>query len=236
MINADSPPPPTLGAVIVAAGSSRRMGFDKLLTPIAGQPLLTHTLKAIAQCPSIAHIVLVIRPDTESEASAIIKEISSAPPITLTYGGAERQDSVRLGIAALPDPCNYILVHDAARPFINESLIQKVFQAAISDGAAVCGYPSRDTLKEVDPHLIDATVLKTIPRERIWAVQTPQIFRRPLIEAAYSYVKAHNIHVTDDTAAVELLNHKVRLVLHDACNIKITTPEDWRIAQILLSS
>jgi 2-C-methyl-D-erythritol 4-phosphate cytidylyltransferase len=226
---------PTVGAVIVAAGSSRRMGFDKLLTTIAGHPLLAHTLKATALCPSINHITLVIRPDSESEASNIIAQIQSPIPITLAYGGTERQDSVRLGIAALPQQCNYVLVHDAARPFINQTLVQKVLQAAIASGAAVCGYPSRDTLKETDSETEEPTVLKTLDRSRIWAVQTPQIFHRPIIEAAYKHVLEHNAHVTDDTAAVELLGHQVRLVLHNGCNIKVTTPEDWHLAQLLLT-
>ncbi len=234
MISPNAPLLPTVGAVIVAAGSSRRMGFDKLLTTIAGQPLLAHTLKATSLCPSISHIVLVIRPDSESEALKIITQIHSPIPITTTFGGAERQDSVRLGIAALPQQCDYVLVHDAARPFINEELVQKVLQAAIVSGAAVCGYPCRDTLKETTPETEDPTVLKTLNRERIWAVQTPQIFHRPIIEAAYRHVLERNAHVTDDTAAVELLGHKVRLVLHNGCNIKVTTPEDWHLAQLLL--
>jgi len=234
MITANTTPSPTTGAVIVAAGSSRRMGFDKLLTPIGEKPLLAHTLKSATLCPSINHIVVVIRPDCEAQVLPIISQLHTSIPITITHGGPERQDSVRLGIAALPHHCNYVLIHDAARPFINESLVQKVLEAAIINGAAVCGHPSRDTLKETDPDAPEPTIFRTLDRSRIWAVQTPQIFHRPLIEAAYQYVHKRNLHVTDDTAAMELLGHKVRLVLHNQCNIKITTPEDWQLAQLLL--
>jgi 2-C-methyl-D-erythritol 4-phosphate cytidylyltransferase len=235
MASEELSPSPVLGAVIVAAGSSRRMGFDKLLTPIARFPLLLHTLRAVVRCRMISHIVLVIRPEIESKVHEILDQLNGLIPITIAHGGEERQDSVRLGIAALPSSCRYVLIHDAARPLINEPLVQKVFQAAVVTGAAVCGYPVRDTLKETDPQSADPMVLRTLDRSRIWAVQTPQIFHRRLIEAAYGYVLEHQLSVTDDTAAVELLGHKVRLVLHDSCNMKITTPEDWRLAEILLA-
>ncbi|MCS7063417.1 MAG: 2-C-methyl-D-erythritol 4-phosphate cytidylyltransferase [Methylacidiphilales bacterium] len=225
-----------LGAVIVAAGSSKRMGFDKLLTPIAGEPLLSHTLKAVTQCPSITSIVVVIRPETQNTIHSILSTIQSPTPILLTHGGAERQDSVRLGITALPPDYPYVLIHDAARPFIDENLVQKVLQAAITCGAAVCGHPSRDTLKEINPDQPPITIHRTLDRSRIWAVQTPQIFYRPLIEKAYDFVHRNNLHVTDDTAAVELLGHPVQIVSHDRCNLKITTPDDWRLAELLLSS
>ncbi|HSI86632.1 MAG: 2-C-methyl-D-erythritol 4-phosphate cytidylyltransferase [Candidatus Methylacidiphilales bacterium] len=216
-----------LSAVVVAAGRSQRMGFDKLLTPLAGKPLLLHTIEHMLLSPLVAEIILVVRPDTEEAVRALVEPLRNGPPITIAYGGAQRQDSVSNGLAACSDDHEYVLIQDAARPFISPEVIEAVFLAAQADGAAVCGYPSVDTLKKVNAEQI---VDKTVDRSEIWAVQTPQIFRKSLLKDAYSAVASAGVTVTDDTAAVELLGKPVRIVRYDGVNFKITTPADWNLA------
>ncbi|PTX99570.1 2-C-methyl-D-erythritol 4-phosphate cytidylyltransferase [Verrucomicrobia bacterium LW23] len=222
-----------LSAVVVAAGRSTRMGFDKLLTPLAGKPLLLHTLERIQQSPLVGEIVLVIRQENEEAVRAVIEPLRNGPPLLLAYGGAQRQDSVSNGLATAGAGYDYVLIQDAARPFITPEVIEAVFLAAQADGAAVCGYPSVDTLKKVNAEQV---VDKTIDRSEIWAVQTPQIFRKSLLTEAYAAVAAAGLTVTDDTAAVEHLGKPVRIVRYDGINFKITTPADWNMAGTCLMS
>lgn len=221
-----------VSAVVVAAGRSQRMGFDKLLTPLAGKPLLVHTLERLQAVSLVSEIILVVRPETEAQVGELFAEAIAAGKIRLAHGGALRQDSVRNGLAATSPDSECVLIHDAARPFVTEELVSTVLAAAKETGAAVCGVPSSDTLKEV---AADGNVTRTLDRSIIWSVQTPQIFRKSLLAEAYDHVAASGAQVTDDTAAVELFGKPVRVVHYPGFNMKVTTPSDWNLAACYLT-
>ncbi len=221
-----------LSAIVVAAGRSQRMGFDKLMTPMLGKPLLAHTLLGMTGSPLVSEIILVIQPDRQKEFETVMASVDTFLPVRYVAGGAERQDSVLAGLEASAASSAYVMIHDAARPFVSSALIEKVLEGAKEIGAAVCGSPASDTLKEMGEA---QQVSQTLDRSKIWTVQTPQIFRRELILEAYQNVKAKGLQVTDDTAAVEQSGHPVKVVHHDGVNFKITTPSDWEMARAYLA-
>src|SRR5579862_3557759 len=154
-----------LSAVVVAAGRSQRMGFDKLLTPLGGRPLLLHTLERLLVTEEI---ILVIRPGSEAEMEATIAPLRDRGNIRLVGGGAQRQDSVQAGLKAVSNSSEYVMVHDAARPFVTKEMIDIVLAAAKLSDAAVCGSPCSDSLKEVGE---DGLVVRTVDRSKLWSVQ-----------------------------------------------------------------
>ena len=220
-----------LSAVVVAAGRSQRMGFDKLLTPLAGQPLLLHTLSRLLHTELPEEIILVIRPGSEAEMAAVIAPLRDQGTIRLVAGGEQRQDSVRAGLKAVTASSEYVLVHDAARPFVTKELIEIVLAAARATGAAVCGFPCTDTLKAVGE---DEMVQRTVDRSTLWQVQTPQIFLTQLLRDSYQAVAKSGGVFTDDTAVVERAGHPVRIVHYPGVNFKVTTPTDWTLAEAYL--
>src|SRR5260221_5169751 len=212
-----------LSAVVVAAGRSQRMGFDKLLTPLGGRPLLLHTLERLQRTEVPAEIILVVRPGSEAEMEAVVAPLRDQGAIRLVPGGVQRQDSVQAGLQAVAATSDYVLVHDAARPFVTKELIDVVLAAAKLSDAAVCGAPCSDSLKEVAE---DGLVLQTVDRSKLWTVQTPQIFRTQLLRDAYKAALKSGETFTDDTAVVEKMGHPVRIALYNGINFKITTPAD----------
>jgi len=221
----------SLSAVVVAAGRSQRMGFDKLLTPLAGRPLLLHTLDRLFRTEAPSEIVLVVRPDSESEMHTLVAPLGRNDSIRIVPGGAQRQDSVQNGLQAVSAESEFVMVHDAARPFVTKELIDTVLAAAKLSGAAVCGAPCSDSLKEVGE---DGLVTRTVDRSQLWTVQTPQIFRTQLLRDAYRGALATGATYTDDTAVVEAMGHPVRIVLYHGVNLKVTTPIDWKVAEAFL--
>ena len=219
-------------AVILAAGLGKRMqaGHNKQFIEICGQSVLTHTLTVFAQIPEIAKIILVVRAGEEDTCRNMIPEIAESKTV-LAIGGKERQDSVHNGIRAITWECEYILIHDGARPLVTEEVIRRTLLAAQNSGAAICAVPVKDTIKQADS---DGNVLATIPRESLWAVQTPQVFRADLIRRAYENAYVHNHYGTDDASLVEYLGEKIKIVTGDYENIKITTPEDIPTAEQIL--
>lgn len=219
-------------AVILAAGLGKRMqaGHNKQFIEICGQSVLTHTLTVFAQIPEIAKIVLVVRAGEEDTCRNMIPEIAESKTV-LAIGGKERQDSVHNGIRAITWECEYILIHDGARPLVTEEVIRRTLLAAQNSGAAICAVPVKDTIKQADS---DGNVLATIPRESLWAVQTPQVFRADLIRRAYENAYVHNHYGTDDASLVEYLGEEIKIVTGDYENIKITTPEDIPTAEQIL--
>jgi 2-C-methyl-D-erythritol 4-phosphate cytidylyltransferase len=222
----------SLSAVVVAAGRSQRMGFDKLLTPLAGRPLLLHTLERLFLTDAPREIVLVVRPGSEAEMERVIAPLGRQGSVRLVAGGAQRQDSVWNGLQAVSADSEFVMVHDAARPFVTRELIDTVLAAAKISGAAVCGAPCSDSLKEVGE---DGLVTRTVDRARLWTVQTPQIFRTRLLLDAYRGALATGATFTDDTAVVEAMGHPVRIALYHGINLKVTTPTDWKVAEIFLT-
>ena len=223
-----------LAVVLAAAGSSRRLGFDKLFTPVLGKTIFQTCLERIMASPRVQQIVIVSGPDNEPTIARLLPpEAQRSIPIQIVPGGAERQDSVRAGLAAVDPALGYVMIQDAARPFVTPELIEKVFAAAKAHGAAVCGQPSIDTLKHVtEADAADGTraVVQTLDRALIWGVQTPQIFSRQLLLDAYAAVAAAGQQVTDDTAAVEAFGKPVVIVPNNDLNLKVTRKTDWEIA------
>jgi 2-C-methyl-D-erythritol 4-phosphate cytidylyltransferase len=207
------------------------MGFDKLLTPLGGRPLLLHTLERLLATEVPREIILVIRPGSQKEMEAVIAPLLDRGNIRLVDGGAQRQDSVQAGLSVVSDSSDYVMVHDAARPFVTKELIDTVLAAAKLSDAAVCGAPCSDSLKEVGE---DGLVIQSLDRSKLWTVQTPQIFRTKLLRDCYLAALKSGEIFTDDTAVVEKMGHPVRIVLYHGNNLKVTTPADWTLAEALL--
>ena len=223
-------------AVIVAAGQSKRFGRDKLWLRLDGLPVVAHTLHAFLRCRFLHHVVLVVNAKRRERFARLLRTprfAKHSSRITITVGGAERQDSVWHGIQACPPRTTIIAIHDAARPCVTPALIHRTIAAAKKYGAAIAAAPIADTIKE---STADGTINRTIPRDQLWGAQTPQTFRADVIRRAYSRVIAQRLRVTDDAAAVELFGHPVRLVSSDSTNLKITRPADLGLAEYRLSA
>ena len=220
-----------LSAIIVAAGDSRRMGFDKLFAAIAGKAVIAHTLRAFERANSVDGIVVVAREDRHDEIKKIVRDENFTKIRSIIRGGKRRQDSVCAGLDHLESAARYVAVHDAARPLITPEQIERVFEQCRAHAAAALAEPINDTLKRADA---DLAVTEALDRHQVYAMQTPQIFQRELIEQAYRAVHAEDISVTDEVSAVERLGGKVVLVVNDDFNFKITYPRDLPLAEFVL--
>ena len=219
-----------LTAIIVAAGSSERMGFDKLFALVSGKPIIAHTIAAFERTSCVDEIILVGRIDSLGELQKIIGQPTKVKQVI--EGGAERSDSVRAGLDHLNPKSDFVAVHDAARPMITPEKITRVFEVCrTSDGAASLAEPINDTLKRAD---VDLAVKESVDRNGIYGMQTPQVFERKLLEEAYRLVAKKNLVVTDEVSAVELLGRKVVLVPNHDFNFKITYPRDLPMAEFVL--
>lgn len=207
------------------------MGFDKIFRPLTTRSALELCLERISAFPRISEIVVVVARERREEAARLISLLALSVPVEVVEGGAERQDSVEAGLRALNPRSDFALVHDAARPFVTAELMEAIFQVAQREGAAACGNPSSDTVKEADEQ---GKVVATLDRRRVWNVQTPQIFRRELLREAYRKLRDRGESATDDAAAVEAIGHSVRLVPYTGFNGKMTRPDDWELARQLL--
>ena len=205
--------------VLVAAGASTRMGFSKLWADLDGQPLLAHAI-AIAEAAHPSELIVVVSRDRLAEATAL------APRACVVPGGARRRDSVAAGLAASNAP--WLAIHDAARALAPPELFARGLQAAQSTGAAVPGVPLKDTIKRV----ADSWVIQTLPRAALVVVQTPQVFRRDLLERALAL---SDDDVTDEAALVEQLGVSVAVFGGDERAFKVTTPLDFALARVLLA-
>lgn len=210
-------------AIIPAAGSGRRMGHaqNKLLLKLNDETILEATLKAIKACPLVAEIILALKPDDRPEIEPIAQKYGAR----LVEGGATRQDSVYNALLAAT--CDYVMIHDGARPLVTPELVTQVAEEAIRSDAAILAIPVKDTIKEGKDH----TITKTVPRETLWAAQTPQAFRRALLVEAYEKVRRDGFVGTDEASLLEYLGHPVRLVTGSDLNLKVTTPADLKIAR-----
>lgn len=212
-------------AVIVAAGQGKRMGpgVDKLFLEVAGRPVIAHTWERFDRAAEVHTVVLVVRAGQEAAFTALAERLALTKPWQLVAGGAERQDSVWNGLAALPQACELVAIHDGARPCVRAELIAATFAAAREFGAAVAAQRVTDTIK-VSPD--GRFIAEHLDRAQLWAVQTPQTFRVEIIRRALAEVRQRGLLVTDDTAACAWIGQPVRLVEHPAPNPKVTTPAD----------
>ena len=218
-----------LSAIIVAAGSSERMGFDKLFALVSGKPVIAHTIAAFENTKYVDEIILVGRADRLGELKKLIGQPTKVKQIVA--GGAERSDSVRAGLEHVDPKSDYVAVHDAARPMITPEKIARVFEAARANSAASLAEPINDTVKRADA---DLAVKESVDRSGMYGMQTPQVFEKKLLEDAYDLVAKKKISVTDEVSAVELLGHKIVLVPNYDFNFKITYPRDLPLAEFVL--
>jgi 2-C-methyl-D-erythritol 4-phosphate cytidylyltransferase len=223
-------------AVVVAAGKGVRLQskISKPLVRLGPKNILAYSLQTLSECADIKSIIVVAN---RSNLSAVKRSITSLrlPQVSdVVQGGERRQDSVRSGLDAVPAECNYVLIHDAARPFLDSASLKRLIIGVRKTGAAILGVPVKCTIKEtVRQRRARRQVVKaTLDRERLWEIQTPQAFRKDIILKAYNSFGM--INVTDDSALVEKLAIPVSMVMGSYMNIKITTPEDIHVAAALL--
>jgi 2-C-methyl-D-erythritol 4-phosphate cytidylyltransferase len=220
-----------LTAIIVAAGDSRRMGFDKLFAAIAGRPVIAHTIHAFERAACVDGIIVVAREDRHAEINTIVRDENFKKIRSIIPGGKHRQDSVRAGLGHVEATAGYVAIHDAARPLITAEQIELVLEQCRLHAAASLAEPISDTLKYADSEYF---VTSPVDRHQLYAMQTPQVFERQLIEDAYRAVYAENALVTDEVSAVERLGRKVILVPNKDLNFKITYPRDLALAEFVL--
>jgi len=214
--------------VIVAAGESRRMGgTDKMLARLGGRPLLAWAVRPFQQSHLVDQIVVVVSTGNHRQCQAVITGRQWSKVSRCCLGGRRRQDSVAAGLSHL-ERCDWVIIHDGARPLVTVELIERGLEAAGETGAAVAAVPVTDTVKIAGE---DRTVLQTLPRQNLWAVQTPQVFRYGIITEAY---RRAGDDVTDDASLVEQAGYPVRLYPGAYDNIKVTTPADLALAEALV--
>jgi len=217
-------------AVVAAAGSSSRMGADKLMLPLDGVPVIVHTLQAISAAPTVGEIILVAREDLVVPMSQLCRDFALGKVTKVIRGGESRVESARLGTLEVSSQAQLIAIHDGARPFPSIQVVEDVIAQALKTGAAAPAVPVKDTVKEA----VDGLVERTLDRSTLFAVQTPQVFEASLIRAALQKALDDGVELTDDCAAVERLGMKVVLTQGDERNFKLTTPMDLVFAEGML--
>jgi 2-C-methyl-D-erythritol 4-phosphate cytidylyltransferase len=216
-----------VGAVIVAAGSSQRMeGVDKLFAELGGKPVLTRVLETFEKCAAVDRIIVVLAEENLEKGKKLVAERGFSKVAEVCPGGERRQDSVKAGLDRLEE-CDWVVIHDGARPLVTAEIIEQGLEAARDTGSAIAAVPVTDTIKVAGD---DQIIQGTPPRASLWAAQTPQIFRFDIIKNAYNQLRHE---VTDDARAVEQSGGSVKIYMGSYDNIKITTPDDLSLAEIL---
>ncbi len=217
-------------AIIPAAGSGKRMGLPtaKQFLPVAGEPILARTLRIFEKSPVIDEIVLVVPEAEISCVRGMVGDVGAGKVAKIVPGGLQRQDSVQRGLEAADRVHDLVVIHDAVRPFLTPGLLADVVSAGRRHGAATLGIPAKDTVKEADR---EGWIVRTLDRSRLWLTQTPQVFRRDLLDRAYAAATAEGFTGTDDAVLVERIGVPVKIVPGSEDNLKITTPEDLRSAE-----
>jgi 2-C-methyl-D-erythritol 4-phosphate cytidylyltransferase len=225
-------------AIIVAAGSGTRLGFDvpKAFVELHGRTLLWYSLRTIAAVAAIEEAVITVPPAMESLARAQVRAAALEIPVKITPGGAERQDSVRIALGLTSAEAELVIVHDAARPFATPAMFAAALAAAARVGGAIVATPVADTLKRVGH---EGEIVATVARANLWQAQTPQAFRRDLLVRAHERAvidRADRIPATDDADLVERLGATVAVVDGSTLNFKITTAADLRLAELVAAA
>jgi 2-C-methyl-D-erythritol 4-phosphate cytidylyltransferase len=221
-----------VSALIVAAGSSRRMGFDKLFAPLAGKPVLWHSIKAFNDTKDVDEILVVTREDQMDEVEKLVSETGLKKVTKVISGGPERHISVWNGLQAVDsEGSEFIAIHDGARPLVTPKLIKACLDLARAHGAASCASQIPDTVKRAS---IEQMVTESVERTGLWAMQTPQVFSSGLILQAYAALMAKHEMVTDEVSAVQKMGKKIALLKNDDWNLKVTFPHDLELAEHVL--
>jgi len=221
-------------ALIPAAGQGKRMDAarSKPYLLLDGKPILLHTLQALEECPLVDEVILLVEQgEIEHARSSVVRAGGLAKVSRVLAGGVKRQDSVWEGLTTIADDCDLVMVHDGVRPFVTQEILARAVQGAIDCGASIVGVPAKDTVKLVSAH---KQVLKTPDRAGVFLVQTPQTFKRAIVLEAYRQAMRNGFYATDDAALVERLGLPVKVVEGSYDNIKITTPEDLAIGEMIL--
>lgn len=220
--------------LIPAAGQGARLGAQtpKALAPLAGEPLLVRTLRRLAPTGLVDDAVIVTPASHAGEIERVVVEAFPDAGMTFVSGGTERQHSVMRGLDALDEPVEIVAIHDAARPFVVSETVLRAVEAARECGAATVAVPSTDTILVGDA---DGFLVDTPDRSTLWACQTPQVFRVDLIREAHARAVREGWAVTDDATLVRRLGARVRLVRGSPLNLKVTTPEDYALAEAILA-
>lgn len=218
---------PPCSAILVAAGSSRRMGFDKLASRLGGETVLRRTLQAFLAAETIASVVIVC----PEERWSLLEGMDFTKPVTRVDGGTDRQDSVARGLAAIDADARFVAVHDGARPLVSPEDIDRCVAAAMEHRAATLARRVTETMKRSDAEDFSA---EAVSRENLWCMETPQVFEVPLLIEAYEAVASRGLVVTDEVSAVQAIGAKVKFVESLHPNLKITTPADLALAEAML--
>ena len=223
-----------ISAIIVAAGSSRRMGFDKIFASLAGQPVLWYSLRAFCACPEIDEVFVIAKADRVAEVQAMAEDPAFRNKVRRVLpGGAERHLSVWQGLKSVESHgSELVAIHDGARPLTTPALISEVIRIAQLEGAACVASPIPDTVKRASTELV---VTDSVERTGLWAMQTPQVFASGLILQAYAALVAKHEMVTDEVSAVQKLGKRIALLKNDDWNFKITVPQDLELAEQVLA-
>ncbi|MEQ1839990.1 MAG: 2-C-methyl-D-erythritol 4-phosphate cytidylyltransferase, partial [Verrucomicrobiales bacterium] len=221
----------SVSVIIVAAGSSRRMGFDKLAADLCGESVLTHSMLAFEACPEVVEIRVVTSPERMGSVSEAAKRLGLSKFVEAIEGGAERHLSVNAGLERVGERCTLVAVHDGARPLITPAAISRCVEVARAHGAAALAHRVTDTLKRGDP---EGKVVGAVSRDDLWAMETPQIFSLALLREAYAVVLEQGEVVTDEVSAITGIGHPVKLVENNEPNLKITVPGDLVVAEAIL--
>ncbi len=221
---------PSCSVVVVAAGASTRMGFDKVLAEVGGLPVIVRCLQSFQQVSGVKEIVVVTREDLVPDVARLCQDFGLTKVAKVIRGGETRTQSARLGTLECGRNAPLIAIHDGARPFVTPRVIEDTIAQAAVGGAAAPAVPVKDTIKEARDGLVE----RTLDRPSLYAVQTPQVFDGDLIRAALQKALDDGVELTDDCAAVERLGMKVALTAGDERNIKLTTPADLLIGEVLL--
>ena len=219
--------------IFPAAGQGKRMnaGVNKVFLELAGRPMLIRTLLRFSAVPEVGELIVVVGEDEIAAVSRLLVHVKGLKPYHVVAGGSERQYSVWNGLKRVADDADVVLVHDAARPLVTSCTIEAVIAAARAQGAAIAAVPEKNTIKVVS----ETGIVRSTPaRSTLWAVQTPQGFRKDILIEANEKAEADGFLGTDDASLVERLGRPVRVVMSDYSNIKVTTPEDLLVAEAFL--
>lgn len=216
-------------AIIVAAGTGQRFGRDKIWEPVAGQPVIAHTLDSFEACPEVDEVVLVLSPERLEEGKRLAQSGRWPKVKAVCAGGSCRPESVAAGLANVQG-ARWVVVHDGARPCVTPDIVCRGLVVARQTGAAVAGVPVTDTIKVVGQ---EGQVKASPQRRELWSIQTPQVFRYDILAQAYQNLGPSE-EATDDATLVERLGHQVTVFWGAYSNLKVTTPQDLTVAEALL--
>ena len=224
---------PKVSAVVVAAGLSKRFspGEKKQFASLGGKPLLTYCLSTFESSELITAVVVVVPEDDISRSKELLGNFGFEKIASVVGGGEKRYLSVRNGFRAAPTDSDMVLIHDAARPFVDNDTIKRVVEECARSGVSICAVPVTDTLKRADER--NSLVSGTVPREKLWKAQTPQAFRREILEEIYLSSDMGEVGATDESVLAEIRGIKVGMVMGNDLNMKITTAADFKIAELI---